>query len=530
MSRPERPLIQAGQGVAQAVVQGGDVRQAVGQAVGQAGPAGSDSQAQGFALNPHDFAAARDGGVSIGTQIEARTASLNEAGEIINRSFAENGMHVISPVVIPKGTTAKVVLPLGVLVVLGLIGALGNVIPDTDRVLRPPLLGRAGAGRRLPVVAAQRGHGARGLQGADHQVRQAGADRGPGPGDAVQPVEAGQLHRQHHPRIPVQRPHQRGPDPAGRQGERRPVPAVPDREPGRVHLRARLGQRLPVQAAERHQRGHPLPHLRPAGRGHLRPGGREHGGHAGQPQPAVPARRTAHRREHHARRAVQPGVPDGPGRPRDGAGGQGGLHLRVRAAAAQGAERGRPGQGARRAAGDAERDPGGDRRLPGAHGHRAGAGQPTRPRRRPGSAWSRPSPRPRPTRPCWRRRRWTSGRSAPPRRRRSSTTASSRTCWTSWSRSSARLPQVVQVGEQTDIDFLALAQQLVGGKGAALFSRRGHGRHPGPAGRDRRARRGPPGGDRPRCSSRSRKRSSEAPDADIVAVSATVPSIEGEVR
>jgi hypothetical protein len=33
-----------------------------------------------------------------------------------------------------------------------------------------------------------------------------------------------------------------------------------------------------------------------------------------------------------------------------------------------------------------------------------------------------------------------------------------------------RLPQVVQVGEQTDIDFLALAQQLVGGKGAALFS------------------------------------------------------------
>jgi hypothetical protein len=29
---------------------------------------------------------------------------------------------------------------------------------------------------------------------------------------------------------------------------------------------------------------------------------------------------------------------------------------------------------------------------------------------------------------------------------------------------------VVQVGEQTDIDFLALAQQLVGGKDAVLFS------------------------------------------------------------
>jgi hypothetical protein len=35
---------------------------------------------------------------------------------------------------------------------------------------------------------------------------------------------------------------------------------------------------------------------------------------------------------------------------------------------------------------------------------------------------------------------------------------------------SSRLPQVVQVGEHIDIDFLALAQQLVGGKGAALFS------------------------------------------------------------
>ncbi|KAB8190148.1 SPFH domain-containing protein [Nonomuraea phyllanthi] len=116
------------------MVQGGDVRQAVGQAVGQvAGQAGqAGGQAPGFALNPGDFAAARDGGASIGTLIEARTASLSEAGEIVNRSFAENGMHVISPVVIPKGSTAKVIVPLGILVVLGLIGALGNVIPNTD--------------------------------------------------------------------------------------------------------------------------------------------------------------------------------------------------------------------------------------------------------------------------------------------------------------------------------------------------------------------------------------------------------------
>ncbi|MDF2709671.1 SPFH domain-containing protein [Nonomuraea muscovyensis] len=137
--------------MAQAVAQGGDLRQAVGQAVGQVaqyagqggqyagqgGQYGGQGGQQGFALNPHDFAAARDGGVSIGTLIEARTASLNEAGEIVNRSFAENGMHVISPVVIPKSGTAKVLVPLAVLVALGLIGALGNVIPRTELFFGP---------------------------------------------------------------------------------------------------------------------------------------------------------------------------------------------------------------------------------------------------------------------------------------------------------------------------------------------------------------------------------------------------------
>ncbi|MEV0619879.1 SPFH domain-containing protein [Nonomuraea sp. NPDC050404] len=139
MSRPREALIKAGQGVAQAVAQGGDVRQAMGQAMGQAVEQAGQfaGQARGFALNPHDFAAARDGGVSIGTLIEAKSASLNEAGEIVNRSFAENGMHVISPVVIPKGSTAKVIVPLGILVVLGLIGALGNIVPSADVVFGP---------------------------------------------------------------------------------------------------------------------------------------------------------------------------------------------------------------------------------------------------------------------------------------------------------------------------------------------------------------------------------------------------------
>lgn len=114
--------------------------QAVEQAVGQVGQLAG--QAPGFQLNPHDFLAARDGGVSVGTVIEARSASLNEAGEIVSRSFSERGqngepLHVISPVVIPKGSTAKVVIPLAILVVLGLVGALGNVLPGIDVLFGP---------------------------------------------------------------------------------------------------------------------------------------------------------------------------------------------------------------------------------------------------------------------------------------------------------------------------------------------------------------------------------------------------------
>ncbi|WP_327085714.1 SPFH domain-containing protein [Nonomuraea sp. NBC_01738] len=137
MSRPRDALIQAGQGIAQAVVQGGDVRQAMSQAVDQASQQLGAQTPGGFALNPHDFAAARDGGVSVGTVIEARSASLNEAGEIVNRSFSENGMHVISPVVIPKSGTAKILIPLGILVVLGLIGALGGIVPGAELFFGP---------------------------------------------------------------------------------------------------------------------------------------------------------------------------------------------------------------------------------------------------------------------------------------------------------------------------------------------------------------------------------------------------------
>ncbi|WP_433255871.1 SPFH domain-containing protein [Streptosporangium sp. CA-135522] len=144
MARP-REAMQSAMAAAQAIGQGGDPRQVVGQAVGQfAGQVmGQVTGEKGFALNPTDFLAAREQGASIGTAIEARSASLNEAGEIVNRSFAAAGpngeaIHVISPVVIPKGTTARVIVPLIVLAVLGLAGLVATGLPDGARVLFGP--------------------------------------------------------------------------------------------------------------------------------------------------------------------------------------------------------------------------------------------------------------------------------------------------------------------------------------------------------------------------------------------------------
>jgi regulator of protease activity HflC (stomatin/prohibitin superfamily) len=109
---------------------GDALNQAVDQVTGQPGQPG---QQGAFALNPRDFAAARDGGVSIGTVIEARSVSINEAGEVLSRSFTDQaGNHVISPVVIPKAGTAKLIIPLIALVALGLVGLLGGFLPIVD--------------------------------------------------------------------------------------------------------------------------------------------------------------------------------------------------------------------------------------------------------------------------------------------------------------------------------------------------------------------------------------------------------------
>ncbi|MEV8631538.1 SPFH domain-containing protein [Streptosporangium sp. NPDC051023] len=151
MSRP-REAIQSAMAAAQAYGQGADLRQVAGQVAGQvvgqvagqiAGQVTGQPAEKGFALNPADFLAAREQGTSVGTLIEARSASLNEAGEIVNRSFAGDGqngetVHVISPVVIPKGTTARVVVPLVALAGLGLVGLIATGLPEGARVLFGP--------------------------------------------------------------------------------------------------------------------------------------------------------------------------------------------------------------------------------------------------------------------------------------------------------------------------------------------------------------------------------------------------------
>jgi regulator of protease activity HflC (stomatin/prohibitin superfamily) len=83
---------------------------------------------EGFGLDPGDFIAAREQGVSTGTRVEAKVTSLQNAGEALNRSRFEAGptgpVHVITPMVMPKPGAVRSMLPVGLLVVVGLVGTL----------------------------------------------------------------------------------------------------------------------------------------------------------------------------------------------------------------------------------------------------------------------------------------------------------------------------------------------------------------------------------------------------------------------
>lgn len=104
-------------------------RQAVGQVANQAMDSYKQAgQGRGFDLNPTDFPTAKDGGGSAGTRIVAESCSLDDAAERLSRSRFEMSptgpVHVITPMVMPRGRKAQALLPLAALILLGIIGSL----------------------------------------------------------------------------------------------------------------------------------------------------------------------------------------------------------------------------------------------------------------------------------------------------------------------------------------------------------------------------------------------------------------------
>lgn len=111
-------------GATDVMAEAGDPRQVVSDAMQQvSGGPGED----GTGLDPSDFMAARDQGTSVGTRIEQKTTSLNNTGEALNRSEYERDrqgpVHVICPMVIPRGRTFVTMFPAIALIGIGVLGA-----------------------------------------------------------------------------------------------------------------------------------------------------------------------------------------------------------------------------------------------------------------------------------------------------------------------------------------------------------------------------------------------------------------------
>ncbi|MBB4933113.1 regulator of protease activity HflC (stomatin/prohibitin superfamily) [Lipingzhangella halophila] len=120
-------------GAVENAAQGGSALETVSDAISEG--------AGGTGLDPSDFLAARDQGTSIGTRIEQQTSSLNNAGEVLNRSSYEQNrsgsVHVICPMVIPRGRTLSTMI-LPILLVVG--GVFGAVVTFPISVFTTPLL------------------------------------------------------------------------------------------------------------------------------------------------------------------------------------------------------------------------------------------------------------------------------------------------------------------------------------------------------------------------------------------------------
>ncbi len=84
--------------------------------------------AASFGVDPDDFRAAREQGSSAGTRIASQSSSLDNAGEVLNRSTYEptphGPVHVITPMVMPKGRRLRSMLPVIFLVIVGVVGSI----------------------------------------------------------------------------------------------------------------------------------------------------------------------------------------------------------------------------------------------------------------------------------------------------------------------------------------------------------------------------------------------------------------------
>ena len=118
MSNPAQQFMDRARQVADAA----GVGQAVDQALGQV------QQSAGFDLNARDFPAARGEGGSAGTRINADHVALDDAAEALSRSRYEMGqagpVHVITPMVMPKGRRLQAMAPAILLVLIGVVGSI----------------------------------------------------------------------------------------------------------------------------------------------------------------------------------------------------------------------------------------------------------------------------------------------------------------------------------------------------------------------------------------------------------------------
>nr|WP_079168982.1 SPFH domain-containing protein [Streptomyces sp. CC77] len=147
--------------IAQALAEGGDPRSvaeaearrrlgatgsggAGAAASGAGSPSGERQEPQDEGMDPADFPAAREQGGSTATMMTQKTVPLDEAGQALNRSEQQRAdgqpTHVICPMVMPKGRSFLSMLPVGLLLVVGVVG--GSVVAATGGgVLGHPLFG-----------------------------------------------------------------------------------------------------------------------------------------------------------------------------------------------------------------------------------------------------------------------------------------------------------------------------------------------------------------------------------------------------